>query len=224
MFANSFKVAVVQKTRLSLSMSSKFAYDKLPRFKRQASALDFSQSIGAANATFYGNLVTSCTGRSPCYSKMSKLILSISQNRGPSDYDDSKKEWSDDQRMTVRGALWTKSEKLRIYFVALLENTNLNKKYKQLYDNLSDDKYKVSDNNADFILNEFVKMLENNDEQLLQCLANYTCTHQSRPLWNELQDNEVDNDALTDQQAILVEYISSNLFTSYNPFCAKSNN
>ena len=108
--------------------------------------------------------------------------------------------------MTVRGALWTKSEKLRSYFVALLEYTGNTQKYKELYDNLNNEKYKVSDDKADFVLNQLVNMIENNDEQLLQSLANYTCTHKSRPLWNELQENEVDCDYLNDQQSILVSF------------------
>ena len=110
--------------------------------------------------------------------------------------------------MTIRGALWTKSEKLRKYFISLLENTQNNIKYKQLYDNLNNDKYKISDNNADYILNEFIKIIENNDEYLLQCLANYTCKLSARPLWNELNENGVENDDLTDQQAILVKLYS----------------
>lgn len=194
-------------------MSTQYTYDKLPRFTRQASALDFSNTAGK-NATFYGNLVTSCTGRSPCYSKFSKLILKLSQNVwSSSDNDDDSKsennQWSDDDRMTIRGSFWTKSEKLRIYFISLLENTDSAKTYKELYDNLNNDKYKVSDDKADFILNAFVQMIKNNDENILQCLANYTCCQKSRPLWNELQDNEVDNEALTDQQAILVKITTS---------------
>eukprot|EP01084_Bolivina_argentea_P302324 521819_1 len=188
--------------------SSPYVYDRRPGFTRDQSVLDI-KSIGA-NTTFYGNLVISCSGHAPCFSKFSKLLLTISQNVGPAfqldaHKDDAKSspEWTDDNRMTIRGALWTKSEKLRIYFISLLEQTQLNDKYPELYHKLCDEKYKISDDKTDFILNTFVHMVHNNDSQLLQCLANFKCTQQSRPLWDELQDNIVDNDLLNDQQAIL---------------------
>eukprot|EP01083_Nonionella_stella_P134123 408080_1 len=95
----------------SLVPKRSYTYDAKPSFKRAASSLDI-RAVDA-KTTFYGNLVISCTGRSPCYSKFSKLLLSITQNMGPQpsykENDDfkstSKFKWSDDARMTIRGSL-----------------------------------------------------------------------------------------------------------------------
>eukprot|EP00484_Ammonia_sp_Unknown_P022791 CAMPEP_0197030102 /NCGR_PEP_ID=MMETSP1384-20130603/9407_1 /TAXON_ID=29189 /ORGANISM="Ammonia sp." /LENGTH=785 /DNA_ID=CAMNT_0042459385 /DNA_START=13 /DNA_END=2370 /DNA_ORIENTATION=+ len=197
-----------------MTATSPYAYDKVPRFKREASSLDLDRK----GSTFYGNLVTACVGRDPCYSKLSKLLCSISQRSSSSS---KPQQWSDDERMTVRGALWTRSEKLRTYFVSLLEHTGNTQTYKELYTNLANDKYKVSDDKAGEVLDQFAKMVDNNDDYLLQCLANYTCTQKSRPLWNELQENEVDNDDLRDQDVILEKVDQVRQSPTYQAMAAK---
>lgn len=204
-------------------------------FKHQSSSLDIGSTIGSSRKTinsmnaFYGNLVISCTGRGACHSKFSKLCLNIQQNVGigtyDSDYSDldednksneqqENNKFSQEEKSIIRGALWTKSEKLRKYFILLLENTNNDDEYMDLYNNLNDESYKVNDKNAIFILQQFVKIVENNDEYLLQCLANVTCTFGSRPLWNEIIENTKDNDDLN-EEAILVKIIVIKIYCLY---------
>eukprot|EP00484_Ammonia_sp_Unknown_P030325 CAMPEP_0197034268 /NCGR_PEP_ID=MMETSP1384-20130603/12434_1 /TAXON_ID=29189 /ORGANISM="Ammonia sp." /LENGTH=425 /DNA_ID=CAMNT_0042464175 /DNA_START=24 /DNA_END=1301 /DNA_ORIENTATION=+ len=178
-------------------------------FLRQSTALDMTALIAnSSTSSFYGNLVVSCVGGGACKSKFSALLLSIQQNAGCGKYDSRQEEtkqdlFSEEEKTIIREELGSMLSKTRKYFTLLLENTENADKYMDLYNSLEDTEYSIdTDENALFILRQIVKIIENGDEYLLQCLANFTCTFSSRPLWSEIIENSKENDDLKEKDIL----------------------
>eukprot|EP01083_Nonionella_stella_P077170 210558_1 len=180
-------------------------------FKRQSTSLTLTAQ---QNSVFYGNLVISCVGAGKCQSEFSKLCISLYKRAQLYDEEDEKQfEFTDAEKRIIKTHLRTKSEELRQYLILLLEDTLNDDKYEELYDNLNDESYKISDENAVFVLKQFVLMVNNDDFFLLQCLSNVTCTFSSRPLWEEITENTVDNDDLVEETILeKVEEVQNSAF------------